>query len=115
MTEETAGVDATRLCERLALRFAAQGLAHPVAAAAAAAARGAHGLTIDNYAERLGLDPHLLRRIEAGELAWAHLPTVLGADLSTHAGVDLLALADLDRQLRLDHNDSPDQRRSRSL
>jgi len=94
--------DLTGLCERIAARLADAGVTHPVAAAVALSARGHLGLDADVFANRYGIDPSRLRRLEAGAVAWEDLPDCIGAVLDDIDGFDLLALADLDATLRRD-------------
>jgi hypothetical protein len=65
------------LLEQLTERLRRRGLAHPDAAAAALAARGATRLDRARYARRLGLDPDLVARAEAGEVPLDRLPAAL--------------------------------------
>ena len=86
-------VDVTRLVERLADRLAGSGARHPVAAAVAIACRGNSGRDQDAFARWVGVPSALVAACEAGRVAFGELPDDLVAH---HAGLDLLALADLD-------------------
>jgi hypothetical protein len=90
----TAPPDLTRLVERLAAQMERAGARHPVAAAVAIACRGRAGVELPAFAQSLGLDPALVSACEAGDVPFGDLPAALVAE---HAGLDLLALADLDR------------------
>ncbi len=92
--------DLTRVCERLAGRFAGEGAAHPVAASVVLAARGHSGLDNTEFAELHQLDLDRIRRAEAGEVPWEDLPDIIGELLEAMPAIDLLALADLEAQLR---------------
>lgn len=92
--------DLTRVCERLASRFACEGAEHPVAASVVLAARGHSGLDASEFAERHRLKLDALRRAEAGEVPWEDLPDIIGELLEAVPAIDLLALADLEARLR---------------
>lgn len=92
--------DLTRVCERLAQQLHRRGATHPVAAAVALAARGHLGLAVDEFADTVDLPIDTVQRAEAGDIAWEHLPDILGSILDTMPGIDLLALADLDSSYR---------------
>jgi ribosome-binding protein aMBF1 (putative translation factor) len=72
--------DRTRLERALADRLAAAGLAHPQVAAAAMAARGAAGLTVEAWARRLGVPESVVLAVEGGEVGPDALPATLGID-----------------------------------
>ena len=86
-------VDVTRLVERLADRLARSGASHPVAAAVAMACRGNTGRDLDSFARWVGVSRSQVAACEAGDVAFGDLPDEVVAH---HAGLDLLALADLD-------------------
>lgn len=92
--------DLTRVCERLAQHLDRSGATHPVAAAVALAARGHHGLDVDDFARGLGLSADAVGRAEAGGIAWEDLPDIIGDLLESIPSIDLLALADLDTHYR---------------
>jgi hypothetical protein len=92
--------DLTSVCERLAVRFASDGAAHPVAASVVLAARGHSGLDTSEFAKYHELPVDALRRAEAGEMPWEDLPDIIGELLEVVPTIDLLALADLEAQLR---------------
>lgn len=89
--------DLTRLCERVAADLRREGVAHPVAAAVALAARGVAGLERDAWAARLGLDVEVVAACEEGRVAFGDLPAPIGA-AAHDAGVDLVVLAALARR-----------------
>ena len=70
-------VPPTLVHERVADELQLEGAAHPEVAAAVLAVRGASGLDRPAFARRCGVDPHLLCRAEAGELARDELPGAL--------------------------------------
>ena len=92
--------DLTRVCERLAQRFAIDGAAHPVAAAVVVAARGHRAQTPEEFATEHQLPLEALSRAEAGETPWEDLPEIIAELLDDMPSIDLLALADLESQLR---------------
>jgi hypothetical protein len=87
-------VDVVAFVERLAERLRQDGVAHPVAAAVALAARGRRRSDPDAFAGELGIEPGLVRRAEAGEVAFAELPDELTDWLDP---VQLLQVAELAR------------------
>lgn len=89
----------TGLCRRLAQRYAEQGLAHPLAAAAAQAGRGRHGLTVEQYARLIGVPVVELRSAEAGDVPFSELPGPLVADLARSGRIDLDALRARDEEV----------------
>ena len=95
-TTETFTFDLTGLCEKVAERLRQQGSEHPVAAAAALAARGLSGLDPDDFADQVGLPAADIVSAESGQTPFGDLPAPIGARLEAHPGIDLLALADLD-------------------
>lgn len=91
--------DATSVVERLAVRARAAGLAHPVSASLARAARIAHLAGPEDFADRLGVPVQRVLEAESGMVSFGDLPIefdVVLADLQ----LDLLALADLERGWR---------------
>lgn len=86
----------TRLCEVLASRLAAGGARHPVAAAVVLAARGHDGLDPVAFARRHQRSLDWVASAEAGQVAWELLPDTIGERLADMAGLDLLAIADLE-------------------
>ncbi len=95
-TTEAFTFDLTGLCEKVAERLRQHGSTHPVAAAAALAARGLSGLDQPRFAHLTGLPASTIASAEAGEIPFGDLPAALGDLLEAHSGIDLLALADLD-------------------
>jgi hypothetical protein len=93
---ETLPFDLTGLCEKVAQRLERQQFRHPVAAAAALAARGLSGLSQADFAYESGLLASEVTQAETGETAFGELPAPIGDVLEAHPGIDLLALADLD-------------------
>ena len=93
------GLDMTMVCERLAERLRSKGVTHPVAAAVALAARGHRGVDIEPFAADIGLDAHELRRIEAGDVAFADLPDELAFAFAAIPSASLFLVADLDREI----------------
>ena len=93
---ETLTFDLTGLCEKVAQRLERQQFKHPVAAAAALAARGLSGLSQTEFAHERGLLTSEVTEAESGEIAFGELPAPIGDLLEAHPGIDLLALADLD-------------------
>lgn len=87
-------VDVVAFVERLAERLRQDGVAHPVAAAVALAARGRLRSDPEAFAGAVGLDPALLVRVEAGEVPFGELPDELTHWLDP---VQLLQLAELAR------------------
>lgn len=80
--------DVQALSERLASRFAEQGFEHPVAASIAVTLRGLTGLGLTDFAKRLELAEPELALIEAGEVTFAELPSVL-TDRMADAGLSV--------------------------
>lgn len=70
-----APVDA--LQQRVAQLLDLQGAEHADVAAALLQTRGRLGLEADEFARRLGIDPEVVVRAEAGEISAARLPTPL--------------------------------------
>lgn len=89
--------DLTRLCERVAADLRAAGVAHPVAAAVALAARGVAGVERERWAARLGLELVEVVAAETGEVPFGELDPAIGA-AAHEAGLDLVVLADLARR-----------------
>lgn len=92
--------DRTRQVERIASQKMLHDAPHPVAAAVAAEARAQLGLTQQHFADVHGLSIDDVLGIEAGHVPWEELPAVIGDILAQGGPIDLLALADLDTQLR---------------
>jgi len=80
--------DLTPLCQRLAMRYAAEGRAHPLVAAVAVAVRGRAGLGPDAFAAELGVALSMVEAAERGELPAEHLPS----PYLDHADQRLIAL-----------------------
>jgi hypothetical protein len=93
--------DRTRQVERKASQKMLHDTPHPVAAAVAAEARAQLGLSQQHFADTHGLSIDHVVGIEAGQVPWEQLPSVIGDILAEGGPIDLLALADLDTQLRL--------------
>ncbi len=91
--------DLTRVCERMADHLARKGAANPVAAAVVLCARGQVTLDQRQFAERFNLPLDTVVAAEAGDIAWEHLPDIIGELLQLAPAIDLLALADLNDQL----------------
>ena len=91
----------TTLTERIAIRLAAQGVEHAVAAAVTIALRGMSGKSPTDFAAELGLAHADLRALEAGTVAFGDLPASLMSRLHSH-DLEPLLLVDLDHQLRGD-------------
>ena len=89
------GCEVTRLCLRLAERFRAADVSHPVAAAASVTARGLTGLDPTAFSRRHSLEPSDIAAGEAGEVAFGDLPGAVGTILEGSGKVCLLQLADL--------------------
>lgn len=70
-------VAASRVADRVVRLLDRRGVRWPQVAAAVLAVRGRTGLSPDELAGRLGIDPDLVRCAEAGELALAELPEPL--------------------------------------
>jgi hypothetical protein len=91
--------DLTSFCERLAERLSARGAAHPVAAAVALAARGAHGVDVGTFANDIGVAARALRQVEAGTVAFADLPDELACAYARIPSANLFLTADLDSRM----------------
>ena len=89
--------DRTRQVERMA----SQKMLHDAPQTVAAAARAQLGLSQQHFADTHGLSIDHVVGIEAGQVPWEQLPSVIGDILAEGGPIDLLALADLDTQLRL--------------
>jgi len=70
-------VGAATVAGRMAAVLAAAGSPWPEVGAAVLADRGVLGLTADDYAAELGLDPAVLAEAEAGRLGLDELPAPL--------------------------------------
>jgi len=92
--------DATAMCELLGRRLAARGAPHPIAGAVALAARGHLGLGQGEFADLTGLDVSCLAEAEMGRVPFGRLPREFGWILDDIEGLDLLALATLERETR---------------
>lgn len=88
--------DATSMVERMAARARAAGLAHPVAASVALAARVGALTGPEAFAERLGIPLARLVEAEAGSVRFGDLPAAYDGPCAA-LGLDLLGLADLER------------------
>jgi hypothetical protein len=95
MDHDAAGVDMTMLCERLAERLRSQGVTHPVAAAVALAARGHHGVDVEQFARDIGVDVHELCDVEAGTVEFVDLPDELAWAFARIPSASLFLMADL--------------------
>ncbi len=62
------------LRQRMTQYLALHGARHPAVAASLLEVRGRVGCDVDEFAHRLGIEPDLLRRAEAGEVSAARLP-----------------------------------------
>ena len=91
----------TTLTERIAIRLAAHGTEHAVAAAVTIALRGMSGMSPVDFAADLGLTHADLRALEAGTVAFIDLPASVTSRLHGHE-LEPLLLVDLDHQLRGD-------------
>lgn len=87
------------LTERIAIRLAARGAEHAVAAAVTIALRGMSGLEPADFAAELGLAPAQLQALEAGAVAFVELPAAVSNRMLSH-NLEPLLLVDLDHQLR---------------
>jgi len=87
------------LTERIAIRLAAQGAEHAVAAAITITLRGQSKLDPAGFAAELGIAGADLRALEAGTVAFVDLPVSV-AERMHRAGLEPLLLVDLDQQLR---------------
>jgi len=96
------GSEVTRLCLRMAERFRAADVSHPVAAAASVTARGLTGLGPAAFSRRHSLDRSDVAAGEAGEVAFGDLSVAIGTILEDSGKVCLLQLADLDLGYRTD-------------
>ena len=96
MNHDDVAVDVTLFCERLAERLRSKGVAHPVAAAVALAARGHRGADIEPFATAIGVDADELRAIEAGTVAFADLPDELAFAFVDFPSASLFLMADLE-------------------
>jgi len=103
------GCEVTRLCLRLAERFRAADVSHPVAAAASVTARGLTGLDPAAFSRRHSLEPSDIAAGEAGEVAFGDLPGAVGTILEGSGKVCLLQLADLDLGYRTDREGERDR------
>lgn len=74
-------VPARRVVERVLHLVDRPGVRWPGVAAAALQVRGRTGLSPDELAVRLGIDPDVVREAEAGELAAEELPEPLGREV----------------------------------
>ena len=99
MNHDDVAVDVTLFCERLAERLRSKGVAHPVAAAVALAARGHRGVDTDTFAVAIGIDADELRAIEAGTVAFADLPDELACAFAEVPTASLFLMADLEREI----------------
>lgn len=99
VTTQRYSTNVTTLTERIAIRLAAQGAEHPVAAAVTIAVRGMSRLGPVEYAEALGLAPADVRALEAGTVALGELPPSLWKLIHDHE-LEPVMLVDLDKQLR---------------
>ncbi len=100
MTDHTPPADITTTVEIVAARLLQRGATHPVAAALAIAARGQDGTTVDEFAAARGLDVSEVRALEAGAVPLEDLPDLIADVLDRTGRVDLLAMADLDADIR---------------
>jgi hypothetical protein len=91
--------DATAMVERMAVQARAAGVAHPVAAAVACAARVGALTGPEDFAERHGIPIAELSAAEAGLIRFGDLPRAYDPVLAA-LGLDLLSLADLDASWR---------------
>lgn len=101
--------DSTAMVERMAVPARAAGLAHPVAAAVALSARIGQLAGPEEFAERIGMSVAQLVDAESGAVRFGDLPVELDpllADLS----LDLLSLADLEREWHHRKNHDPVRR-----
>ncbi|MDW3216980.1 MAG: hypothetical protein R8F63_00095 [Acidimicrobiales bacterium] len=89
--------DATALVERMAVRARAAGVDHPVAAAVALASRVSSLVGPEAFAERLGIPLDRLVAAESGAVRFGDLPVAYDGPCAA-LGLDLLSLADLERQ-----------------
>ncbi len=99
--------DATAMVERMAVQARRGGAAHPVAAALASAARVSRLAPVEEFAERTGIPIARLVEAEAGAVPFGELPREYDSVFAS-IDVDLLSLADLERQWR---DGAPAQRR----
>ena len=100
--------DATAMIERMAVQARTAGLEHPVAAAVALGARVSQLAGPEDFAERIGVALPRLVEAEAGTVRFGDLPSALGP-LLQELDIDLLSLADLEREWRLE---AAEERRS---
>ncbi len=91
--------DATAMVERMAAQARRAGAEHPVAAAVAQAARVGQLCGPEAFARRTGIPAAVVAAAESGSVAFGRLAR--GYDpVVAELGVDLLSLADLERQWR---------------
>lgn len=90
--------DATSVVERMARRAHAAGVGNPVAASVVLGARISRLSGLEDFARRIGVPAVRLAEAEAGTVRFGELPAELGPVLAG-LGLDLLALADLEREL----------------
>lgn len=100
MTDPHAPHDITTTVEIIAARLLQQGATHPVAAALVLAARGQDGTDPAGFAATAGLTIREIQALEAGEVALEDLPAQVSQVLDRTGRVDLLAMADLDADIR---------------
>ena len=99
VTDDRYKTNVTTLTERIAIRLAADGAEHPVAAAVAIALRGIGRQERNQFADSLAIAPADLHALEAGTVPLAALPKALWALVHEH-DLDPVQLVDLDHQLR---------------
>jgi len=99
MNHHDAGLDMTQVCERLAERLRSKGVAHPVAAAVALAARGHRAVDIERFAGAIGVDAHQLSQVEAGNVAFVDLPDELAWAFARIPSASLFLMADLETRM----------------
>jgi len=102
VTPDRYNTNVTTLTERIAIRLAADGAEHPVAAAVTIAVRGMLRLEPVDYADTLNVAPADLRALEAGTVPLGDLPVSLWQLVHEH-GLEPVMLVDLDHQLRGSH------------
>ena len=100
MTRDADAIDLTTTVEVIAVRLLQRGAPHPVSAALALAARGQDGTTVAEFADTHGLSVADLLAIEAGTVALEDLPDQIAEALDRRSRIDLLAMADLDTDIR---------------
>lgn len=88
------------LLERVAVRLAHEGAAHPVAGAAALAARGHAGMDQAAFARAHELAVETVDAAERGDLPLNELPETLLSIVVDHPGLDLVAIERLDARMR---------------